>query len=373
MNRVYMKVAYLLGSLNRGGTETLLLDVFRSADKAPFSFVGIHRKGGAYRDDFYATQPVFLQCAPMHHNILSYIRRLRKCLQEQQVTIVHAQQYIDALYAKLATWGTGIKVVETFHGYDYATTRWEKILIQLSIRWSDAVCFVSNAQRQYYLRHYTFGNQEKTHVIYNGIDFSKLDVVSGPLCDLPSKIAPASRGMKLAMVGNFVRGRAQSSLCQFLLRLAQEHIPYDFYFVGKRDEKEPWRYDQCVQFCKDNHLEMVHFLGSRNDVPQILQQLDAFVYATDHDTFGIAVVEAMAAGVPVFVNDNEVMVEVTRGGEWATLYQTNNAEDLWLHFGTFIRNGDACKQQAQHIAQQVRQHYSIEHHLQQLYEVYKRQ
>lgn len=44
MNRVYMKVAYLLGSLNRGGTETLLLDVFRSADKAPFSFVGIHRK-----------------------------------------------------------------------------------------------------------------------------------------------------------------------------------------------------------------------------------------------------------------------------------------------------------------------------------------
>ena len=117
---------------------------------------------------------------------------------------------------------------------------------------------------------------------------------------------------------------------------------------------------------------MVHFLGSRSDVPQILQQLDAFVYATDHDTFGIAVVEAMAAGVPVFVNDNEVMVEVTRGGEWATLYQTNNTEDLWQHFGTFICNRDAYKQQAKHIAQQVRQHYSIEHHLQQLYEVYKR-
>ena len=39
------------------------------------------------------------------------------------------EQVKDALYAKLATWGTGIKVVETFHGYDYGTTRWEKILI----------------------------------------------------------------------------------------------------------------------------------------------------------------------------------------------------------------------------------------------------
>lgn len=368
-----MKIAYLLGSLNRGGTETLLLDVFRSAAEAPFPFMGIHRKGGAYRGDFYATSSEFVQCRPVRHNLIAYLIRLRKVLQSRQITIVHAQQYIDALYAKLATVGTGIKVVETFHGFDFGSSRLQKMLIQLSIRQSDAVCFVSHTQREYYRQHYAFGKADKTHVVYNGIDFLKLDNTADPSPALPTKIDPASRGMKLAMVGNFVRVRAQSSLCQFLLRLAQEHIPYDFYFVGKCDEKEPWRYDQCVQFCQDNHLDMVHFLGSRSDVPQILQQLDAFVYATDHDTFGIAVVEAMAAGVPVFVNDNEVMMEVTRGGEWATLYQTNNTEDLWQHFGTFIRNRDAYKQQAKHIAQQVRQHYSIEHHLQQLYEVYKRQ
>ena len=189
-----MKVAYLLGSLNRGGTETLLLDVFRSADKAPFSFVGIHRKGGAYKEDFYATRPVFLQCAPAHHNIFGYIRQLRRLLQEQQVTIVHAQQYIDALYAKLATRGTNIKVVETFHGYDYGSNRMEQVLIQMSILWSDAVCFVSEAQRRYYLQKYKFHNPAKTHVVYNGIDFSKLDTTAKPNPVLPSKIDPASRG-----------------------------------------------------------------------------------------------------------------------------------------------------------------------------------
>lgn len=367
-----MKIAYLLGSLNRGGTETLLLDVFRSADSAPFPFVGIHRKGGAYKENFYSTNPVFVQCAPVHHNIFAYIRRLRRLLQEQQITIVHAQQYIDALYAKLATIGTNIKVVETFHGYDYGSTRLEKALIQLSIRWSDAVCFVSEAQRQYYLWKYMFRSPAKTHVVYNGIDFSKLDTTALPNPVLPTKIDPASRGMKLAMVGNFGRVRAQSSLRQFLLRLAQEHIPCDFYFVGKKDDNEPWRYDDCVRFCEQHHLQdFVHFLGSRNDVPQILQQLDAFVYATDHDTFGIAVVEAMAAGVPVFVNDYEVMTEVTHNGEWATLYHTGDTEDLWKHFAEFVAHRETFKQQAKQTALQVRQQYSMAHHLQQLHDVYQ--
>lgn len=367
-----MKIAYLLGSLNRGGTETLLLDVFRNAAVAPFPFMGVHRKGGAYRDDFYATSSEFVQCRPVRHNLIAYLIRLRKVLQSQQITIVHAQQYIDALYAKLATMGTGIKVVETFHGFDFGSSRLQKMLIQLSIRWSDAVCFVSHTQREYYRQHYAFGKADKTHVVYNGIDFSKLDNTAEPSPALPTKIDPASRGMKLAMVGNFVRGRAQSSLCQFLLRLAQEQVPFDFYFVGKRDDNEPWRYDDCVRFCEAHNLQdHVHFLGSRNDVPQILHRLDAFVYATDHDTFGIAVVEAMAAGVPVLVNDHEVMKEVTHNGEWATLYRTGDTEDLWQHFSLMTQDPAGAKRKAEANAQIVRQQYSIAHHLQQLYDVYK--
>ena len=47
-----MKIAYMLGSLNRGGMETLLLDVFKNARIAEYSFIGIHRKGGKYQPDF---------------------------------------------------------------------------------------------------------------------------------------------------------------------------------------------------------------------------------------------------------------------------------------------------------------------------------
>lgn len=84
-----MKIAYLLGSLNRGGTETLLLDVFRRADAAPFPFMGVHRKGGAYEGEFYATSPEFVQCQPVRHNQIAYLIRLRKVLQSRQITIMY--------------------------------------------------------------------------------------------------------------------------------------------------------------------------------------------------------------------------------------------------------------------------------------------
>lgn len=365
-----MKVAYLLGSLNRGGTETLLLDVFRSAFSAAFPFIGIHRNGGTLHADFDATTPALYCCKPQAFRWVSYLRNLRRLLLSEKVTIVHAQQSLDTVYAYLATRGTGIRVVQTFHGFDYDCSRFQHWLIGLSMRCADSVCFVSDFQRQHYLRHYSALHATKTHVIYNGVDFSRLDTTETPNPPLPTKNDPASRGMKLGMVGNFVSGRSQNSLVQFLLRLHEKKVPYDFYFVGKRNEAEAWRYDDCVRFCEQNELHEVHFLGSRGDVPQILHQLDAFIYATDHDTFGIAVVEAMAAGVPTWVNDYGVMKEITHQGEWATLYKTGDTEDLLAHFLAFCKNSAAAKEQARKTAVTIREKYSIAAHLKQLNALY---
>ena len=47
----------------------------------------------------------------------------------------------------------------------------------------------------------------------------------------------------------------------------------------------------------------VRFVGSRPDVPDVLASFDIFCLPTRAETFGIAVVEAMAAGLPVVAGD----------------------------------------------------------------------
>lgn len=361
-----MKVAYLLGSLSRGGTETLVLDVFKRYKDVPYEFIGVHRKGGAYMDDFYSAGPKFIHCR-QGKNIFSYLWRLRKVLLSEKVTICHAQQFIDCIYAKLATIGTGIKVIETFHGYDYGAGSINKKLIALSIRFADKLIFVSNAERDYYVKEYGIDDENKITVVYNGINFDKIDNY-GQL----SESLPNSKGttVKIAMVGNFVRGRNQLELCKILKLLHDSSTQFDFYFVGRRDENQAWRYDNCVEYCKANGLDEVHFLGARSDVPAILHAIDIFAYSTDHDTFGIAVAEAMAAGVPVLVNDYVVMQEITDNGNLATLYKTGNHTDGAKKLKSIIDNLATYKSKALANAPKVRAKYSIENHIAALNGVY---
>mgnify|MGYP002623711757 CR=1 FL=1 len=376
-----MKIAYLLGSLNRGGTETLLLDVFRNAANADYQMIGIYRHGGAYLDDFRKSDVPFIECGVKQKRFISYLLQLRKILKNNQVSVAHAQQFIDCLYARFATIGTNIKIVETFHGYDFDSSFSSRLLIFLSMLLADRVCFVSKAEKQYYLKRYHLFDSKKYQVVYNGLDFSKFDY-DFPEPDIFTKIDSAKPRieellprLRMAMVGNFVSGRSQSIVCRAIDILAQRGVTdFDFYFVGRRNEKEPWRYDDCVNYCQDHGLEHVHFVGGRGDVPAILRHIDAFVYSSDHDTFGIAVVEALACGIPVFVNDLDVMCELytcVGRGNTRSQYKSKSAESLADVLTDYLNNQQEYAESAKQDAVKIRNRFSIQSHTKRLHEIYK--
>lgn len=363
-----MKIAYLFGSLNRGGTETLMLDVCKNIHLTDFDAIALYRKGGALEDEFKSTNVPFFKLSP-GKNKLIYLWKLRKLLIAQKVDIVHAQQSIDAVYAKIATFRTKIKVIQTLHGYDDLSDKKNQIM-SLAFKFSDCNIFVSNFQKEYYVKKYKLDSKNQK-TVYNGISFAKFrQKYETP--DLLKNIDPAKRGLQICMVGNFVRGREQNTVCRFLKILKESNVKFDFYFVGKKDVNEPWRYDDCVEYCKQNELEeCVLFLGGRSDVPAFLQNMDAFVYSTAHDTFGIAVVEAVAVGIPVFVNDWEVMKEITEEGKYATIYKTKDETDLFQKFMLFLQDKESYNLIAKENATNIIGKFSIQQHLDATTLVYK--
>ncbi len=61
--------------------------------------------------------------------------------------------------------------------------------------------------------------------------------------------------------------------------------------------------------------EATRFLGRRTDVPELLGQMDLYAFSTTRDEgFGIALIEAMAAGVPIVATDVPACREVLDGG-----------------------------------------------------------
>ena len=360
------KVAYILGSLNRGGAETLLLDVFQNANLAPYQFIGIHRAEGVYQQAFYQTKVPLFYLSPRKIGIIRYISNLRRVLKNEHITIVHAQQAIDCIYCFFATFGLPIKVILTFHGFNYSKHWWNHIRYRLAIIMADKLCFVSNYQKNYYCHRYGIDSRKCT-VVYNGIGQTKFDVVYG----LPDFLSNHHDKVSLAMVGNFGSVRSQQIIIQAFALLKDRLPDVQMYFVGQRLPAEPYRFDNCQQLIDKYNLgDCVHLVGGRSDVPAILQHIDGFIYSSDHDTFGIAVIEALMNGLPVIVNDWAVMKEITHDGEWATLFRTGDPQDCADKIKDLIDHLPLRQSAAQRIAADVRREYSIEKHIEQLNKIY---
>lgn len=364
-----MKIAYLLGSLNRGGVETLMLDYFRNAEALKFEIMALYRNEGVLLSQFKQTGIDLYKLKPKSKlGTLIYLYRLRKLLLYKEVQLVHAQLPLDALYARMALVGTGVKLILTFHGYDNYNSKLYKLLIRYIAKRTDFNLFVSTTQRDYYCEQYRL-DIKKQGVAYNGIAWNKFELPKIELNSIRKELSIKKQTLLLAMVGSFLPIRNQLFVCKFLAQLHKQAVDFRFLFVGNASDLH--LYQTCVDFCRENGLEQkVFFVGQRNDIPELLTQLDAFVYASNFDTFGIAAVEAMASGIPVFVNDLPVMKEVTNDGKWADLYATDNVETLMNLFMKFIADKDAYRAKAKERAILVRDKYSLERHVRCLEEVY---
>ena len=366
-----MKIAYLLGSLNRGGAETLALDVLKEVKNTNLNLIVIHRKKGLLYENFKKTDSSLIHLHPHLLLDISYFIKLRKVLRSKNIQIVHCHQKIDAIYAFFATVGLPIKLVLTFHGHHGISDNFIlRLMVAFIMKRTDLNIYVSHSQIKYYMMKYNLLLSTKQKVVYNGISFKNFE--KNACLSLRKEFSLPEECHLIGTVGNFTSGKDQKTICRFLVLLHQQSVDFYFIFVGEKSTAEPWLFDDCVRFCEENGLaNKVSFLGSRNDVPNILSQLDAFIYSTAHDTFGIAVVEAMAAEVPVFVNDWGPMIEITDNGKLATIYQSKNENDLLNKFRDFLNSTEGYKIKAMKAADIVKTKYCIENHLQELKKVYQ--
>lgn len=356
-----IRVAFYFGALNRGGAETLALDVLSHHNSLPFEAVCLYRNEGVLSQQMASTG-VRMVRIPRKRSWIAYLWRLSRAIKANGIDILHAQTSLNAILAIVCSWFTGAKVVTTFHGFGYVNA--PKALRRLIFRGSDRIVFVSEGLKQAFVKRGVFGCEKKIMVVPNGVNFSKLK--------LRENSHSIDKKIEMCMVGSFGEGRNHMLVCRFLHLLEQEGVDFHFTFVGASRPKEMELYNQCVDYCKNNGLdEKVTFAGLCDNVPDILDTMDAFIYSTRHDSFGLAVIEAISTGVPTFVNDWCTMVEITHNGRWATLFKSDDETSLLTAFKDFLSHREEYLTKARKNAIEVREAYGIEKHISALQGIYQ--
>ncbi|MBI9070043.1 MAG: glycosyltransferase family 4 protein [Melioribacteraceae bacterium] len=362
-----IKVLQILDNLALGGAEVLTLDLCK-APNHPFELFLASFGGGVLLKDFQDTGRQLFLLKRRFPLDISLILKIRKIVKKNKINIIHSNRPVEALHAYFATRFMNVKNVLSMHGY-YPNKKDDKVLDFLMPK-LDAKIMVSEPFFERVKEETNF-NFDNTFIVPNGVDFSKIEKKDSSLY---TELKLKDNDVLLGMVGNFnSSGRDQITICKGFNELSKSHSQLHLCFVGDHYNKTSKYYLECYNYCKDNNLlEKVHFLGKRDDINNILSALDIFVYSSNHDSFGIAILEAMAMGIPTVINDIPPFKMISDNGKYCSLFKTKDKTDFITKVHELIVNKDLRSDLGENGKIHAISTFSIGSFIETLDEVYKK-
>lgn len=361
----------MLDSLNRGGAEMLALDVCRNALSSGMDLTFVATGGGDLEAEFRDSGADFVRLERRLPVDLDLAASLRRVIDERAIRVVHCHQAVEAAHALLATRGTAVKRVLSFHlGEADAKNRLALKFIAPRV---DANVAVSRDLLARLKSEAGFDTGRNFHVVHNGVDAARLRAAGRGR--LREELALGPEDLLFGTIGNFYPDGRKDPMtaCRALPQLFERAPRAQFVFVGGRSEDAPQLYDECVAFCRERAITAgrVHFTGKRADIPEILNSLDVFVLPSRREGFGIAAVEAMLAGVPAVLSDIGPLAEVSGGGEYASLFRAGDADDLARRLVELAREPERRALLAARAKEWAARQFGIEAHIAALLRLYE--
>ncbi len=238
------------------------------------------------------------------------------------IDILHAHyavpHAISAVLARMMAGAGGPRVVTTLHGTDITLVGQEpsfRPTVELGLRCSDAVTSVSSALRAQTLAAFDVRDPGRIRVIPNFVDTTVFR--PGAAHELRARFADPAEAL-LIHVSN-LRPVKRVDWVLRILHGVNRTRPARLLLVGDGPEM-----GRLIALADELGIrERVHFLGSQSDVAGLLAASDVFLLPSAQESFGLASLEAMAAGVPVVASRVGGIPEVVEDGTTGIL-----ADDL---------------------------------------------
>jgi L-malate glycosyltransferase len=206
--------------------------------------------------------------------------------------------------------GYHIPVITTLHGTDITLVGRDKTyapVVAFSINQSDVITAVSNNLRDETYR--TFKIEKPIEVIYNFVDVQRFS--RKPIDAFKRVIAPNGERI-LLHASNFRRIKRVQDVVH-IFENVNKKIASKLLFVGDGPER-----GTAEELCRKLGVcDDVRFVGKQDQMEDILAIADLFLLTSEYESFGLAALEAMAAGVPVISTNAgglpEIMIDGVTG------------------------------------------------------------
>jgi len=353
------KVLFVIDTLQTGGAEqSLLANAIRFKSMQP---VVCHLYAGEQLKQRFIDHGIAVHSVRLRkrYGFPQAYKQLKAIVQKEQPDIIVAYLTRSELVARLVGRFGHIPVIGNFVSDLYSdaynsTLSWKAKVLLPFFKWANksTACFckgfiaITEAVKQ---------SNGKTL----GIDANKIVVIHrGRDSNIFRYQAPQTfpgKPLRFLNVGRLVPVKGQRDL----LRAFKEFLPACPDAVLHIAGDGPARESLSALINELGLQNKVVLLGSRNDIPQLINQYDCFVFPSHSEGFGAATLEAMFAGLPVLVSDIPAHKEIVTHMKTGYFFETGSVQSITQALLWYKDNIAVANEMAANANEHARQHFEL--------------
>ncbi|MCM2590890.1 glycosyltransferase family 1 protein [Rossellomorea marisflavi] len=324
-----IRVLHVLGRLDRGGAETMVMNLYRKIDrsKIQFDFI-IHTEETCDYSDEVKKLGGVIYSVPRYigRNHFLYRREWENFFSKHpEYKIIHGHiRSTASIYLKIAKM-FGLFTIAHSHSTGSRGNRIEQMVkntLQIPIRYCSDFYFACSEEAGKWLFGKNVVNKENYRLIKNAIDINKYLPNATVRDNFRNKYKIEDRFV-IGHVGSFTAPKNHSFLIEVFNEIYKMNNSALLLLVGD-GELRPLIEEKISNYNLENNVIII---GSVPNVHDYLQMMDIFIFPSIFEGLGIALIEAQAAGLQSLVTDTlpgEVVVT-----DYVNKYSLSNNPKLW--------------------------------------------
>lgn len=251
----------------------------------------------------YHVVPSLVRPVSPWHDLVT-LWSLIRILKREHAEIVHTHTSKAGVLGRLAAWLAGVStVIHTPHGhvfYGHFGRVRSRIFLQVEralARMTSWLIGLTEAERQDHLDR-GVGRPDRFAVIPSGIDLERFRQARAAGKAVPDWFNCPADSIIIGSIGWLTDIKGHRFLVDALAELKKEFPPLQLVIVGSGEQRDAL----MTQAARAGMREAVHLVGRRDEIDACLAGMDCFVLPSLNEGMGRALVEAMAAGLPVIAS-----------------------------------------------------------------------
>ena len=299
-----IRVLHVLGALNIGGAEMMVMNLYRNIDreKIQFDFVIHTTAQGDFTNEILKLGGRIYSCPRyIGRNHIQYCKWWNNFLEEhREYKIIHGHVRSTAsLYMAIAKKKGCVTI-----SHSHSTSNGEGIsalaknAMQYPIRYMADYMFACSDEAGEWL----FGRKACTEKKYfffpNAIELSRFQYSESVRKEMRGDL-DIEREMIIGTVGRNSNPKNPFGILDIFERVSKKNEKAVLLWIGT-GELEGEVKKEAVRRKLANRI---HFMGNRKDVPELMQTFDIFIFPSLWEGLPVTVIEAQAAGLPCLISD----------------------------------------------------------------------